>query len=133
MKRAFLCPVLAVFLVLPLASVSFSAEDLSGKWSMNSDGYKFTLTIQQSGSTFFQGTMEPLNHQGSVSHIEGTILPGDEVRGLTPEVVFQRKDANQHFHGFVFVGVEKGKHMAGTSGHTDDPRDHEGGWFAERQ
>lgn len=133
MKRACYILVLAIPLILCLASASDVRWDFSGKWLMNVNGNTFTLTIEQNGSTFFKGTMEPLNHEGRVSQIEGTILPGDVVRGLTPTVIFTRTDTHQHFHGFLFVGAEKEKSMAGTYGFTDDRRDHEGGWFATRE
>jgi hypothetical protein len=42
-------------------------------------------------------------------------------------------ETNQEFQGFVFVGVEKRKHMAGTFGYSENPKDHEAGWFAERE
>lgn len=132
MKKSVFLTIIVVCLI-GITSISYAQPseyapdfDLSGNWIINANGWKFVLAIVQTGSSL-QGTMSPLNNTNPVTHIEGTI-------SSTGEVLFKRIESAQEYRGFVFQGIEKGRHMAGTfGGLVGNCQLHDAGWFAEYQ
>jgi hypothetical protein len=96
--------------------------DLDGKWTMNANGWKFALKIEQDGDNF-TGTMTGINNDDK-SKIEG------KIKGK--KITFTR-DNGQKYEGFLFVEDPTGKDvtkkaMAGVAVNDEDHF----GWYATR-
>jgi len=87
---------------------SSALPDLSGRWSVNANGYTFRADITQKDQRI-TGTLTPINSQAATSSIQGSFV-GREINFVraTPGA------GSQQYHGYFFNGIETGKGMAGT-------------------
>lgn len=122
MRKLIIVALAWLCLSIPFAA-SASPFNLSGEWLMNANGWKFLLTIDESGSNF-EGTMSALNNANPLSKISGSVQPDGRL-------FFHRSSPglSQQYEGRIFQGVESNNAMAGyfTSGSASFT------WYAERR
>ena len=109
--------------VLLLAGVaSARADDFSGAWVMNANGWKFTLKIEQKDDTV-TGTMTGINNDQS-SKIEGKINGN--------KITFTRVGEGQDYEGYLLNDdpTKKGNDQAVAG--IAKSGDVSFGWFATR-
>jgi hypothetical protein len=80
-----------VSLSLLAGAAAASAEDFSGAWVMNANGWKFTLKVEQNGDTV-TGTMTGINNDQS-SKIEGKVSDN--------KITFTRVGEGQEYEGYL--------------------------------
>lgn len=121
-RRIKLIGISFIFVVL-FTTLAF-AENFSGGWFMNANGWTFSLQIEQSGSKL-TGTMRAINSNNPNSAIEGHITGN--------KIVFYRTNPElrtpQEYEGFLF-SKGGGQAMAGKFSH-ENQWDY--GWYATRQ
>lgn len=122
MRRVLFAGAFFATLLFAQACMAFQ---LGGNWIINANGWKFVMKISQHGQNF-SGKMTPLNNSNSVTTIKGHIANSGEIN-------FRRIEVNQEYHGFIFRGIEKGRHMAGTFGNSTQLDKHRHSWVAELQ
>lgn len=115
MKMIKVLVVLSLFLVV----VPAAAQNFSGGWFMNANGWTFDLLIEQRGNQI-TGRIVPTNSSGPTSKIIGS------VNGRI--ITFKRVTANQHYEGYLFER-DTGR-MAGRFSHQGQMSY---GWFARRR
>jgi hypothetical protein len=108
-----------VFLSIFLVVVPAAAENFSGGWSMNANGWTFDLYIEQRGNEI-TGRMIPTNSSNPTSKISGS------VNGR--KINFIRINAKQEYEGYLFER-DRGT-MAGRFSHQGQMIY---GWYARRQ
>ena len=112
------------FIFVMLITTSSFAENFSGDWFMNANGWTFNLHIKQSG-TKITGIMHAINSNNVDSTIEGHIIGN--------KIVFYRKNPElsipQKYEGFLF-SKNGGRAMAGIFSHANQWNY---GWYALRQ
>lgn len=108
-----------VFLSIFLVVMPAAAQNISGPWYMNANGWTFELFIEQRGNQIM-GRMVPTNSSGPTSKITGTISGR--------RIIFTRHPSNQHYEGFLFERDEGT--MAGKFSHQGR---WDYGWYARRR
>jgi hypothetical protein len=78
-------------MVLVAGVASARAEDMSGAWVMNANGWKFTLKIEQNDDTI-TGTMTGINND-QTSKIEGKVSGN--------KITFTRVGEGQEYEGYL--------------------------------
>ena len=107
-----------IFLSILFSVAPAAAQDISGPWFLNANGWTFELEIEQRGREII-GRMIPTNSSDPTSKIFGRI----EGR----KIIFIRTISKQEFEGYLFdrdPGI-----MAGRFNHRGS---WEFGWFARR-
>jgi hypothetical protein len=100
------------------------AQDFSGNWFMNANGWTFNLHLTQRGNKV-SGKLIPINSNNPISKIDGTVYGH--------KIIFFRTSRDlqtpQEYHGFLFER-DKGQNMAGIFSHNQQMN---WGWYARRQ
>jgi hypothetical protein len=105
---------------LLMGSALARADDFDGKWVMNANGWKFTLTIEQKGDTV-TGTMTGINNDQK-SNIEGTVKGN--------EITFTRD--GQEYRGYLLNDDPTGKANNQVMAGIFKSGDNRAGWYATR-
>jgi hypothetical protein len=108
--------------ILLAGAASIRADDFSGAWVMNANGWKFTLKIEQKDGTV-TGTMTGINND-QTSKIEGKVNGNN--------ITFTRVGEGQEYEGYLLNNdpTQKGNNQAvagiAKAGHVSF------GWYATR-
>jgi len=112
------------FIFLILLTTAALAENFSGTWFMNANGWTFNLELKQFGS-YITGTMRAINSNNPDSTIEGRVSGN--------KIIFYRKNPElkipQEYEGFLF-SRGGGQAMAGKFSHANQWKY---GWYAIRK
>jgi len=111
-----------VSIVLLAGAASARAEDVSGTWVMNANGWKFTLKIEQKDDAI-TGTMTGINHDQS-SKIEGKVSGN--------KITFTRVDEGQEYEGYLLNDDPTKKANDQAVAGTAKAGDVTFGWYATR-
>ena len=113
----------AAFVLLLAGAGAARADDFSGAWVLNANGWKFTLKIEQKDDAI-TGTMTGINND-QVSKIEGKVSGN--------KITFTRVGEGQEYEGYLLNDDPTKKAneqaVAGVGKKTDDTRF---GWYAKR-
>lgn len=106
MRKLFILALVVLCTGIPLVAFA-SPFNLSGEWIMNANGWKFLLTIDESGNKF-EGTMAPINNSNPVTRVSGAVHPDGRID-------FQRfsPGSTQQYDGRIYQGIERNNGMAG--------------------
>jgi hypothetical protein len=107
--------------ILLLAGSTAHAGDFDGTWIMNSNGWTFTLKLEQKDDTI-TGTMTGINNDQK-STLEGKINGN--------EITFTR-DKGQEYRGYLLVDDPTGKTNKLTVAGIFKSGDGQAGWYAKR-
>jgi hypothetical protein len=117
--RIFIVAIGLVFCMFFWDVVPAGAQNFSGGWFMDANGWTFNLIIQQNGNQI-TGSMQAINSNNPASNISGS------ANGRA--IAFTRLSNNQFYEGYLFE--RNSGNMAGKFCHQGQIKC--GGWYARR-